>query len=317
LRQGPDQFESNDMAPAALRLTAGANTATGRATVAHALLCDGQYDAALAEIEVALTDNPELAGGQLVKGLTLARKGHYREAIGPLQLALQSGELSRAAAFSLILVYLRLEFHDRAAQVAEELTRKNDRDALACGMYGEVLSRCNRPDAALAAYRRAAELDQQLTPVRLRLGEMLLAAGELEHACTELVATLRLAPVNARALQALASALRRRGQGEAALAVYRRATNAGQPTASLYLQMAECYLEQKLIAAAVSTARVAMSLDPQLPECHRLLGRIYAELGRHAEAQQYAAAADRLSGSAPSNADRGAEAIPVAPRSEN
>jgi tetratricopeptide (TPR) repeat protein len=232
-------------------------------------------------------------------------------------LALQSGELSRAAAFSLILVYLRLEFHDLAAQVAEELTRKNDRDAHAFGMYGEVLSRCNRPDASLAAYRRAAELDGPLVPVRLRLGEILLAAGELEQACTELVAALRLAPLNTRALQALASALRQRGQGESALAVYRRATNAGQPSASLYLQMAECYLEQKMVAAAISTARVAISLDPQLAECHRLLGKVYAELGRHAEAQQYEAAADRLSGSTPPSAGHGAEAVPNAPRSEN
>jgi superkiller protein 3 len=264
--------------------------------LAHALLCDGQYDAALAEIEVALRDNPELADGQLIKGLTLSRQGRLEEAVRPLQLALESKEFPRAAAFSLIVNYLKLEHFDRAAQIARDYTRENDRDAQAHALHAEALSRSGKTDEAQVIFRRSAELDPSLAPVRMRLGELLSEAGQLDAAMAELVAAVRLAPMNVRALEALAGVLRRQGRFDQAIAVYRRAMSTGQPTASLLLGMAECYYEQNMVPAALSTVRGAMMIDSQLPGCHRLMGKIYSAQGRPIEARQFEAAADRLCG---------------------
>ena len=72
-RQHASSDDSHQVPTATPRLVASGNTASTRVQLAHALLTDGQYDAALDELEVALQENPELAEGQLVKGLALAR----------------------------------------------------------------------------------------------------------------------------------------------------------------------------------------------------------------------------------------------------
>ncbi len=281
-------------APQAPRLAVSGNTASNRVQLAHALLCDGQYDAALAELEVALADNPESADGQLVKGLALARTGNFRAAIRPLRTAIEFGTDPRIACFSLAAAYLRLEDFTGALALADEMLDRDARDAQAHCLSGEALVRLGRPSDALAAFERAAEIDGHLPAARLRLGELLVQREEWSRACQELALAVELTPTDMRARQSLAQALHRSGRTAEAVQACRAAIQCGVPSPELLLTMAESCLEQGELFDAMAVLRMAMLLAPSSIEAHRLMSRILTEQGREPEAQQYAASAERL-----------------------
>lgn len=281
-------------APQAPRLAVSGNTASNRVQLAHALLCDGQYDAALVELEVALADNPESADGQLVKGLALARKGNFRAAIRPLRTAIEFGTDQRIASFSLAAAYLRLEDFTGALGLADEMISRDSADAQAHCLAGEALSRLGRPDDALAALQRAVDIDPHLAAARLRLGELLVQREIWTRACQELTVAVELVPTDMRARQDLANALRRAGRSAEAAQACRSAIQCSVPTPELLLTMAECCLDLGILFDAVAALRMAMVLEPNSVEAQRLMSRVLAEQGRGPEAEQYAAAADRL-----------------------
>ncbi len=281
-------------APQAPRLATSGNTASNRVQLAHALLCDGQYDAALAELEVALADNPESADGQLVKGLALARKGSYRAAIRPLRTAIEFGTDPRIACFSLAAAYFHLEEFANALALSDEMLARDADDAQAHCLAGEALSRLRRDTDALAAFQRAADADGCLPAARLRLGEVLVQREEWSRACQELALAVELAPTDMRARKSLAQALHRSGRTAEAVQACRAAVQCGDPSPELLLTMAESCLEQGELFDAMAVLRMAMLLDPSSIEAQRLMSRILTEQGRELEAQQYAASAERL-----------------------
>lgn len=287
-----------DATPAVLRLGAAGNSAASRATLAHALLCDGQYAAALAELEVALADNPELSDGQLAKGFALARQLRFQEAIEPLQIALESGDQSRLAAFGLAAVYLRLQDYDSALNLSQRLLASDDQDAKVHSLQGEILHSQQRPADAIQSFRTAAQLNPQLLVARRRLGELLAANSEFEEACGELHAAAYLAPTDVQLLQSLAGVLHRLGKNDEAVQRYQQAIEYGRPSAELLSAIAECRLEQKRLFEAYSAARAAVTLNPRSAVAHRLLAKIYTQQGRPEAARQHEAAADRILGGA-------------------
>lgn len=282
-------------APAAVpRLAASGNTASNRVQLAYALVNDGQYDAALNELKVALDDNPELAEGHLVQGLALVRQGRHRAAIGPFCRAMEFGEQPRLATFALAAVYLRLDDFMRAADLADGLIAQDLADAQAHALRGEALGRLSRTDEAIVSYRAAAQLDPANAGVRLRLGELLAERGVLEEAERELLAAVELMPTDPRALLALARLLRRLGHSGRAIEICRRAIPCTAPKSELYQILAECCLEERMFFDAMVALRIAMVLDPQNAACQRMMGQVMAQQGRTAESRQYEAAADKL-----------------------
>jgi tetratricopeptide (TPR) repeat protein len=267
--------------------------------LAHALYTEGNYDAALAEVETALRDNPESAEGQLIRGLTLARQGNFRAAIAPLRMAIEFGDDPWIASFTLATMYLRLEDFSRALNVADDLLRLDAEDPQALALRGEILSRMGRSDEAIAALRAATKFNPNLPSARLRLGELYSERQDWSSACLELSAAVELAPTDPRAMQRLAVALRGLGQSGEAVQVCRRAMHCAAPKVELFLTLAECCLDERLLFDAISAARVAMMLDPKDPAAHRMMSRIFAEQGHAAEARRHQIAAERLAEAAP------------------
>jgi tetratricopeptide (TPR) repeat protein len=300
--------------PSATRLTTSADTASNRVQLAHALLCDGQYDAALAELEVALADNPESADGQLVKGLALARKGEFRAAIRPLRTAIEFGSDQRIASFSLAAAYLRLDEFVNALLLADEMLARDPQDAQACCLSGEALSRLGRTAEALAAFQRGKELDDNLPTAHLRLGELLSQQEDWTRACQALSRAVELSPMDMRSRQALAEAQRRAGRIAEAVNTCREAVQCGVPNPELLLTMAECCLDKGELFDAMAAVRMAMLLNPHSIEAQRLMSRVLSAHGRGPEAEQYAAAADRLAAANEANNGRSTTSTRSEPR---
>jgi tetratricopeptide (TPR) repeat protein len=279
------------------RLNAAGNTAANRVKLAHALFTDGQYEAALAEVEAALRDNPESAEGQLIKGLTLARQGKLRAALAPLHMASEFGEETWIACFTLATVYLRLDEHAQALAIGEKLVALDPGDAQAESLRGEALSRLGRTEEAMTAFRLATRLDPSLTAAHLRLGELCSDAQDWSASALELTAAVELAPTDPRAMRGLAIALRGLGRSGEAVQVCRRALHCTSPKPELFLTMAECYLDEKMLFDAIVSARVALMLDPKSPAPHRMMSRLFIAQGRAAEAARHAETAERLGAS--------------------
>lgn len=283
--------------PLVPQVAASGNTASGRVALAQALLCDGQYAAALAELEVALRDNPELVDGQLAKGLALARQLRFREAIEPLQrsVELSEGEQLRMAKLGLATVCLCLDQFAAALQMVEELTQQDDQDAKAHALQGEIFRRWGRNDEALEAYRRAVQRNPQLLVARWRLGEALAACDQLEPACQELRTAVQIAPTDGHVLQTLAEVLCRLGRSGEAADLLQQAIQFGRPRSEQFVALADCHLAQQRVFDALTAARTAIAMDPRQPAGHRMMAKIYSQQGRAAEANHYSAAADKLS----------------------
>lgn len=288
--------------PTVVRLEPAGSSAGSRVALAHALICDGRYRDALTELEIALADNPEMADGQIAKGLALARLDRLPEAIEPLERALEQDDQWRLAAFGLAAVYLRLEHYDLALALVRQMLVRDSADAKVHALEGETLLAAGRQAEALPAFRRALAINPRLLLARRRVGELLGEAGNWEAARTEYLAALRFSPADGRVLQALAGASRQLGLTDEAADWHERALARGQITAEHFEGLAACRFEQRRLFDAFNAARSALTLRPQSAAAHRLLARIYSAQGRTTEAAHHDAAAEQLAEVTPSPA---------------
>lgn len=155
------------------------------------LLKRSQEAAASAGKLVSLVDvrDPRL----LQAATMLAMHGEYASAIPILERIRQASPESRGASYNLALAYLRSSQPDRAAGALQPLLT-GPRSAEAYNLLAEVESARKRPQEALAAYRRAAELEPGNEDYRFDYAAALVEMEGAATGATEFSAGVRDLP---------------------------------------------------------------------------------------------------------------------------
>jgi tetratricopeptide (TPR) repeat protein len=138
---------------------------------------------------------------------------------------------------------------------------------------------------AIRHYQRAVELAPQVALYHLHLGTALRSIGNLERSAEELEQAALLAPAWPLAVFWLADGYSLLGRHEDAVNALDLALQINPLNARLWQQKAEVLLRARQTQAALSVALKAVELDPDLADAQGVLGLVYHDLGRNAEAE--------------------------------
>ena len=152
-------------------------------------------------------------------------------------------------------------------------------------MLGCTMEDLARPGDAIAAYRKALELDPSHAMAANNLGCVLEAAGDLEGAAQSYERALRADSRLANALYNRGNVARLRGNTAAAEADLRQAIALEPGRADWHSRLAGIQLLRWRLDEAVTGLRKALELDPLYAPAHFGLGNALVLLGRADEAE--------------------------------
>ena len=218
---------------------------------AVALLEQGLWHAAIAELDLSLKRSPEQAETHIAMGIALSNTGQLQEALASFETAVKlqpesgqarfnlglalrnAGEVEKAIAelegairlepgleqgrLELGLLLQRSGQWDRSVAVLEALLERNERSAQANHWLGIALQQRKEFGQAVARFRRATELDENLARAHNSLGTVLAETGSLKEAVAAFRKAVSLEPENLETRLNLAVALRNVGESEEAV----------------------------------------------------------------------------------------------------
>jgi len=227
-------------------LSADANDPSGLILKGRILMSERKYPEARAIFEKAIQGNPRSAGAYYYMGVAQSAMGMATEA------KTSFGQARKLSPRTL------------APQVAlAELDASN-------GHYEE-------------AERLANKYPNEPGPELLG-AQAELVKGNLQKAEQMAQAVLERQPINLSALDVLMNIYVRAGKAQEAVGRLSSLAVTYPKNAGLQFRLAKVYLEQKDFAKAEASARQALSLDPETPDVHALLGEIDSVKGLKDEA---------------------------------
>jgi len=156
--------------------------------------------------------------------------------------------------------------------------------AVALGYFADKLRAAGDPLAAVATYRKAAEIDPANVRVHLNLGIAHAEAGQYGDAVASYRRSLALDARQPLARVNLGIALAAQGDRVGAMGEYRRALSLNAHEALAHFNLANLYLEAGNLDSAMAGYRRTIENDPSLPLPRFLLARILARRGELARA---------------------------------
>jgi len=152
--------------------------------------------------------------------------------------------------------------------------------------YGMALAGAGDHEAAVRAYRRAAELEPGFQEAWHNQGVSLAALGRDAEARAAFERAIELEPRDVYALRGLASVLIRAGELDAGADVLARAARVGGGPA-LYAQLAHARAQQGRLDEAVRWLAVALSMDRSRADYHALFADLSVLRGDFARAAEH------------------------------
>lgn len=276
------------------------------------------YAAAITSYQKALQAAPGLTPIHLNLGLAYYKSRQWTQALGSFDrfLAAQPGHRQTLQLRALAL--LELERFPEAAKGFEALMPSNDatvliglanayarsgRGAEAQRLLGPLLQQgtspelqltlgqayfCEGQDAdAMAAFQRARQLNPKLPTLGLHIGAVLWRQRKLPEAVAEWRAELGRFPADPEAAFTLGTAVALTGgDPKESEQLLRKALAAKPNHARANYQLAKLIWQQRKAPDAIPCLERAVKNDPELREAYYLLGRIYQQAGRKADAQR-------------------------------
>jgi predicted Zn-dependent protease len=175
---------------------------------------------------------------------------------------------------------------------------------------GIVLAEKGDLQGAARAYRRALELDPQLTIARRSLGQVRLAMDDAAGAVEDLERTAKSAPQDGPTQAALSQAYARLGNEAKGLEAAARARGRGETLSlpdparflvtqqgrseKLAMSRAQGRMKEGDFAGAIEDLKIVLRTRPSSPGVHEQLADAYERAGRKAQAEAHRAEAKKL-----------------------
>jgi len=191
---------------------------------------------------------------------------------------------SQSQLVNLLQLYQAGRYGD-AAQLALSLTGQFPRDQFSWKVLAAALKQTGKVSEALAANRKAVELDTQDAEAHYNLGNTLQELGRLEDAQASYQLAIRLKPDYAKAYSDLGNTLKKLGQLEDAETSYRQAITLIPGFAGAHFNLGLLLQELDRIEEAAACYRQATTLDSRYAAAHINLGGVLKALGRLSDAE--------------------------------
>jgi tetratricopeptide (TPR) repeat protein len=149
---------------------------------------------------------------------------------------------------------------------------------IAMNSMGMLLMRQNQPAAAMEYYRRAIALDPSYAEARVNYGDALLARGDISAALSQYQQAADRRPDNVQAQFTLANTLFTiEHRPDLAIPHYIAAVYSDPNRADIRTNFAGALLSIGQIEEARNQCRIALGIDPNLPQARQLWARLSAQ----------------------------------------
>ena len=213
---GHSRFRMKDWEAAERALSRARELKPGDALVAEELarirLARQDDRGALPLLEESLAAN---AGNQelwLLRADAAARLDDWQQTADSVEHAISLGGVPFPRRTALVRLYLDHQMKDRALIQVRAMAGNLPADSAARAEYAGFLDQLNQPDEALAAWKRALEVDSKLEPAHYRVARLLIGKGAFDEALAACEAGLDGAPQSARLYLAKAEVLEKKGR---------------------------------------------------------------------------------------------------------
>lgn len=235
-------------------------------------------------------------------GVAHFRSGHFAEAI-PLLEKVQ-GWTPRAnvdAAYVLGVAYIQTKNYDAARKSFGKMFEVPEDSAAAYLFTARMLLRQDFAPIAEEYGQKAAALDPKLPLVHMLLGEIYLYKSRIPEAIAELKKELAVDPGNAATYYKLADAYSRVQKYEEADRLLQRSIWLDSTATGPFILRGKVLEKKGEFELAVGSLQRAVSMDPNNPMTHQLLGQAYRNVGRKDEAERELRLAEQLQSQMHSN----------------
>ena len=204
----------------------------------------------------------------------IAEAQHGRVKVTPARAIEMAGQLFSRGEFA------------QAERVCRQLIAARADSSDAHNILGVTLARLERMDEAVAALKRAIEINGAPASYHANLGEILRQAGRLDEASAAIEQAIRLEPDNAQAHNNLGIVQYERKEFEPAVASYRRALELRPGMAEALNNLGNALRATGDSKGAFDAYRDALAQRAVYPEAHNNLGTLLQQDGKVEAAEQ-------------------------------
>ena len=149
---------------------------------------------------------------------------------------------------------------------------------------GNVLQELGRTHEAISCYQKALQLSPEDARVHLNMGNALQGQGEFDEAMSCYEEALRLKPDFVEAHYNMGNAFKAEGRLHEAIACYEKALELRPDDFSALYNMGNAYQEINKLNKAISLYRKALEIKPDDPNAHNNMGNCFKSQGKFDEA---------------------------------
>jgi tetratricopeptide (TPR) repeat protein len=247
-----------------------------------------RYDEAAQAFEQVVKIRGELPEVMLPLGVDLVRSGQAQRGVEVLERVLELNPEAHAARCHLILAYARLDDHDKAEETFYLAQQMHDEACPQCYDHiAQSLLARGELDRAAWCWNKVRELDARYPGIHVNLGRVAWHQGRFEQAREHYVRQLREEPGDVEALLDCGRLLRAMGLPAEAGEKFRRIVELDPTVAEAHYQLGELALRSGHLDAAAGEFEMASRLDPERPGVRLSLAAVAVQRGREDEALRH------------------------------
>ena len=190
--------------------------------------------------------------------------------------------------------FLSAKNYDCALAEFSWILKRNPDSAAAHMLMGEALDGLDKTPEAIAEFELATKADPRAVNVNFGLGYLYWKMRRYDEAARAFEIELSLDPKNAQALAYLGDIEMKRENSEKALSLLRQAVGLREDIRIAQMDIGVILTQQKQYPDALAALERAEKLDPEQPEIHYRLGRLYQAMGQTETAQREFAKVQQL-----------------------
>jgi tetratricopeptide (TPR) repeat protein len=245
----------------------------------------GHFSAAIVPFKTALAASPSSTQARVLLSFSYYGSQRFRDAARELKLAIKADPENLELRQALAQSCLWAKDYSCAQQEFQALVEKDPNSANAHMLLGEAYDGLSEKDKAIHEFEIAAKAAPQEPNVHFGLGYLYWKSHRYEEAKKEFEAELANDPKHAQAWAYLGD-MEMKTDPDAALPLLRKAI-ALQPNVRVaYMDLGVIMAERKQYPDAVAAFQRAIELDPNEPDAHYRLGRLYRSMGKTAESDK-------------------------------
>ena len=235
----------------------------------------------------ALEENPQSIQTQTLLGLSYYGSGQFPDAVKYLKVVAAAEPSNTQLHQLLAQSCLWAKNNDCALKEFQQILAQNPDSAGAHVLMGEALDGLERTAEAIEEFKAAVKASPHEPGFHFGLGYLYRKAHQYDEAKVAFQAELEIDPTNAQAMAYLGDVELKQNDPEKALVWLNKAVQQKDDIRVAYMDLGtRCSMDRKQYPEALAAIQRAVKLDPDQPDMHFRLGRLYQAMGNASAAEQ-------------------------------